>query len=340
MVTGAVPSSVWKDAHRKDLDDAVRDLDRALTRRHDHPWLYRARAHFHLLRGKPGLAQGDFKQAIIQERRRGTSTQLASDYVELGHLQHRAGEYQAALGSFSQALQVERDYPPAHRQRAETLLRLNRDAEAGQALDSYLAKGEPTWEAYQARGLIHVKLVNYPEAVRAFNRALVLKQDAMTLRVRGWIYLKLGATPLALRDFEAALRLNAHDAEALCGRGLARARLGQRGALEDAAAALRHGPRTPLFLFNLACIRSQVAGRMEALARTPEAMREMAQEQEMAVRRVEDALYAERPDKRSDFWRKNIRPDADLVPIRRHPRMLELARRFGGVQEELRKADR
>src|SRR5262249_30540711 len=130
--------------------------------------------------------------------------------------------------------------------------RMDRSVEAGQALDRFLAKGKPTWEVHHARGLLHVKRGNYPEAVNSFRQALALKQDAMTLRSRGWVYLKLDATVLAQRDFEAALRLNKADAEARCGRGLARAHLGQPGALEDAAAALRDGPRTPHFLLNIA----------------------------------------------------------------------------------------
>src|SRR5262249_694881 len=131
MVTGGVPSALLKGAHRKDLDEAVTALDQALKRRPNDAWLYHVRAQFHLLRGEPKLARDDFKQAIAYEPRGSTATRLADDYVELGRLQHRAGEYQAALDSFAAALRVVPDYPLAHRSRADTLLALNRFDEAG-----------------------------------------------------------------------------------------------------------------------------------------------------------------------------------------------------------------
>jgi tetratricopeptide (TPR) repeat protein len=313
---------------RKDWEAASAALDQALRRRPD-AGMYHTRARLHLLREDPAAARRDFEQAIAREPRGSTSERLASDYVELGHLQHRARDYQAALTSFDAALRVVPDYPPAHRLRAETLLRLDRYVDAGQALDLFLAKGKPTWDVYQARGLLHVKQGNYPEAVRALSRALELKQDATTLRQRAWIYLKLGAAALALPDFEAALRLNAADAEALCGRGQARARLGQSAAVDDAEAALQHGPRTSRLLLNAARVYSQVAGHLEAmLVETPGAAREMARYQGKAVELVADALERVPTRQRGDFWDENIRKDADLFPVRRSPGMLDLARRY------------
>ena len=57
---------------------------------------------------------------------------------------------------------------------------------------------------------------------------------------RGWAYQYADATRLALADFEESLRLEPNQGDALCGRGLARVRLGDwRPAVEDAEAGVR-----------------------------------------------------------------------------------------------------
>src|SRR5262249_12366782 len=156
----------------------------------------------------------------------------------------QAGEYKAALVSFAKALQVRPDYPPAHYQRAETLRAQGRYAAAGEALDAYLRKGPPTPEVYFFRGLIHLQVRAYPKAVAAFTCSPVLRKDADVLSYRGWTYLRLDAARLARADFEAALRRDKRHANAWCGLGLARVRLGQVAAgVADAEKALRYAPK-------------------------------------------------------------------------------------------------
>src|SRR5262249_8398525 len=157
------------------------------------------------------------------------------------YLKHKAGEHEAALADFDAALRLKADYPHAHRQRAETLLALGRDAEAGRALDRCLmTSSERRPEVYLARGMIHAKLGDHPAAIEAYTLALGLKQDALTRSQRGWSYLQTDSARLALADFDAALKLGPATSQALCGRALARVRSRQvEAAVQDAEAALK-----------------------------------------------------------------------------------------------------
>jgi tetratricopeptide (TPR) repeat protein len=292
--------------------------------------LYHTRASVQLERGERVAARRDFEQAIALEPRGSQSERLASDYVELGHLKHWAGEFESALAAIHEALRVCPDYPPAHRQRAETLLALERYAEAGNTLDQYLkAGGVPTPEVYEARGLIHSQLREYPEAVEAYTAALKLRRDAAMLVHRGRAYLRLQAPRAALADFEAALRLHPSHAPALCYRGHARLALGQiANALADAEEALRCGPQTDLLLFNTACLYARAADQAEvsgpaALQDTPWHCRERAVG---LLRKMLEQMPRER---RAAFWRETVAVEPSLASLRGSGIMGALARTYG-----------
>src|SRR5262249_20877240 len=103
-------------------------------------------------------ARRDFELAVAHEPKGGAGKRLAGNYFELGRLRYEAGEYEAALAAFDAALRAHPDFFFAHAQRAQALLALERDAEAGQALDRYLQKGTPLPEDYLARGVISFNL--------------------------------------------------------------------------------------------------------------------------------------------------------------------------------------
>jgi tetratricopeptide (TPR) repeat protein len=315
---------------RKDWDGAVKALGQALRLRPGDADLYHTRARLQLLRHDPDRARRDFERAIALTPRGTRSERLGSDLVELAHLQHQAKDYQAALASCDAALAAWPEYPPAYRQRAEALLALGKDAEAGRDLDRYLAKGPPMAQAWEARGLIHQKFREYPQAIEAFSRALGLRRDAATLDYRGWVYLKLDALALALPDFEAALGMKPADADARCGRALVRARLGKvSAAVDDVEAALRAGPRTPRLLLRAACVYARAAGQLEtpvhgSVGPSPD----LYHYQDHAVALLRAALEQIPLGRRSAFWRDYIRGDKDLIPLRHAPGMLDLAGQY------------
>src|SRR5262249_28286257 len=209
-------------------DHAVTALDKAIRLRPGDAALYHSRARLHLLRKDSVSARGDFEQAIKHAAKGDNPERLASDLIELGHLQHQAKEYAAALASCDAALRALPNYSFAYRQQAETLLALERYAEASQALDHFLkTQPRPSAVYHRARGLIHARRRQYPQALQSYSEALALERRADTLCDRGRVYLAVPAAPLALADFEAALKLAPDDSEALCGRALARVMLGQ-----------------------------------------------------------------------------------------------------------------
>jgi tetratricopeptide (TPR) repeat protein len=308
-------------------DAAVEELDKAVACRPNDPQLYHTRAKAQESRRDWQAARGDLEQAIAHEPR---GERLASYHTELAGLQFRAREYNAALASCNHALRVQPGYAPAYRQRATTLLKQNHYREAGEALDRFLRTGTPKAEDYQARGLIHAGLRQYTKAVEDYGRALALRTDAKTLSYRGWAYLKLDASQLALVDFEAALRLDEVNVDALSGRGLALARLGQLAAgVRSGEASLRQSQPTAQLLLEVACIYARAVGQLEARAdgRSPQAGLVYAY-QERAVELVRASLGRVPAEQCREFWRINVEREPDLLPIRRASGMLEVARRY------------
>jgi tetratricopeptide (TPR) repeat protein len=318
----------YAHAGRKDWDAAIKALDEALTRRPGDAVLHHTRARLNLDRGNAAAARQDFEQAIKREPAGSKSERLASDYVELGHLQQQAGEHQAALESADAALQVWRDYPPAHRLRALALLAQEHYAEAGQALDRYLLKGTPTAEVYQALGLIHAGQRAYPEAIEAYSRSLLLKQDAKTLGYRGWAYLKLDASRPALADFEAALKRDKEQTDALCGRGHARVRLGQVAeGVQDGEAALKLGKHTRGLLLSVACLYGRAAQREAAGTRVSSGALP-ARYGKRAGELLRDTLELVPAKQRREFWRVNVQQEPDLASLSRSNDLWELVRAY------------
>src|SRR5262249_3350644 len=93
-------------AARKDYEPAVAVLTRAIELRSD-AGLYHTRAQIQMLRQNRVAACEDFKRAIGLTPKDNVAERLLSDYVQLAHLQHQAGEYQEALDSCQEALQLD-----------------------------------------------------------------------------------------------------------------------------------------------------------------------------------------------------------------------------------------
>jgi tetratricopeptide (TPR) repeat protein len=336
---------------RRDRDAAVRELGRALALRPDALW-YHTRGRLNVERHNLEAARADFEQAV-QARTTAAgpvaAAVKASDYVELAHLHHLAGEHQAALRCCDEAQKVVPDYPPAYLQRADTLKALNQLALAGKALDRYLLavkQAAPELnKVYQARGLIHAKLLESEQAVESYNRALAVQPAADTLTYRGWAYLQLDDAGLALADFAAALRLldaaapglmsleelrrqDVVRSDALCGRGQARVRLGHvREAVEDAEAAL--GLVTPGrdLLLSTACLYGRAVNA--PAAPRPTTPDEALRYRERAVRLLWDVRAQVREGERKAFWQNNVKKNRDLAVLGGSPDFVKLARAYG-----------
>ena len=170
----------------------------------------------------------------------------AGDHVWRARLFFSGGQSVLALGACDAALKLAPDDPEAHRVRISALMELKRYEEVLASSDAYFARGKPTSELLEIRGLAQVARRDYTAAIADFNRALELKPEleparrSKLLNLRGWAYQFADAPRLALADFEESLRLDSNQSDAHGGRGLARIRLGQwRPAVSDAEDAVR-----------------------------------------------------------------------------------------------------
>jgi tetratricopeptide (TPR) repeat protein len=350
--------------------EALEALDQAVKRAPLLPDLYERRAELHWLRKDWPAAQADFQKATqLREPEGSKSKELVNNLEKLGLLLHRAEKYPEALGCFDRALQLKPGRVLVQRFRAETLValvlraeagpnadpvgrvvprRVNLLAEAGQALDHYLAKTKPlpddVYKVYHLRGLIYTKTGHVAEALTMYTLALAEQpNDEEMLCERGWTYLMKDAVRLALDDFEACLSAEETNLDALIGRGNARIRLLQLdGALDDAwkVEALTAANQTPLdarLSYNLARLYAQAAGQMELQPRTGKKGKDQEKVQRLALckakawEHLQQALEQNKTAQRqAAFWHEQIEMDPAFLAIRSGNEYAKLAKRYGG----------
>jgi tetratricopeptide (TPR) repeat protein/tRNA A-37 threonylcarbamoyl transferase component Bud32 len=330
---------------RRDLEQAVVALDAAIGL-HNDAALYSLRARVQMQRGRPELARQDYETVVVLLKPGTRSDLLAPAHVELARLAHRARNHGAALAHCAKALEAIPDFAAAYRQRAESLLARHQNAEAATALDRYLdleQKGNPRVRqslarAYKARGILHAERGDYVQAIRAYDRSIGLSADAETLTLRGWDYLRLGSPTLALPDLEEAVRQAPANAQARCGRALARVQLIRAGKKDpeatvtrdvrevtrDADEAERLAHRKESFsaedlrglLLSCACVHARAVGVLETVGYRP-ANHDMASRcQTRALALLDQCMALVAPDRKRSYWRTNVRADPAFRPIR------------------------
>jgi serine/threonine protein kinase/Tfp pilus assembly protein PilF len=313
---------------------ALATLTRAVERMPNLALLYHVRAKMHLKGKDHAAARADFERAIAREPKGSKSPQMVENLVELGRLLHGEGKYREALARYDQALQLNSLYMRAQLLRADTLLAQGKHAEAGQALDHYLAdtsQKEVPPEAYQLRGLLHEKTGKMSAAIEMYLLGLRKNpRDSQTRCRLGWAHLETNAVGLALADFDRCLRQDPNNADALAGRGNARIRLKLLdGALDDARAAAKQGPLTPLRAYHLARIHARAAILLEAEVRTvrPGRVRRTAQRRDRCKASALGYLRRLRESKEWPAWRKQVEADPAFTAIRRESGYFQLAAR-------------
>ena len=250
--------------------------------------------------------------------------------MELAHLLYQDRAYDESLKLCDAVLRSLPEHPPAHLQRAETLLALGRYADAGQALDRYLAKGPPQMEVYRAFGLIQAWQRKFPEAVEAYNKALTLKPDAATRRYRGWLYLRLEAPRSGAGRLRGGIAAGASIGRCVERTGTSegasgnlRPRRGRRGGSGQEGAtigapAIQRG----LHLRH----RRGPTGIPTAEHSQPSADRYRFQERALDLLRL--AITELPPEERSAFWRDNVRTEPVLARLGHSADMQQLARLY------------
>lgn len=99
--------------------------------------------------------------------------------VSAGNDLYGRGDYLAALAAYQSAQVVAPDLPEPYFNAASALARLGQLERAVEALQMALEQGEPTLaaRAYYNLGNVYFEMSNFPEAVRAYQQALLLNPD-------------------------------------------------------------------------------------------------------------------------------------------------------------------
>ena len=222
--------------------------------------IFRLRAQAQLRLKNDAAAEQDFKQALALDK---NDASAALHLAELGKIQNRANQFQAALEFYNQSLNRNPDDADVHRLRAEVLLKLQRPEEAVAAFSNYIKRSKPVGDVYRARGLAHATLGQYRNAINDYTRALELEPSSNMLTRRGWAYL-IDAQRLALQDFDEAIQLNPEDGDSYNGRGYARVMLGDYAAgVKDAEEAVRRGPKVFPVYYNAVTIYSRAVEQVQ-----------------------------------------------------------------------------
>jgi tetratricopeptide (TPR) repeat protein len=313
-------------------DQAVEQFTRAIELRPDSASLYRARAAANLDRkgstpAQRARAMADLDEAIRLEPL--GSPLRARDYTQRARLLHQEARENDALAACEAALKINPDYLDALRLRLELHRTLKHyDDDGIRFCNDLLARDKPSATLYEFRGLAKEHLQDYLGAIEDQTLAIALQPGrAPLLARRGALYLATDAPRSALRDFQEAIRLDASNANAYLGRGLAFVTLGQhREAVADAAKALALSEPTATQLYNAARIHALVAIALTAEARKTgqEAVRLATRSQDQAVNLLQEWLKRLPAADRATSL-ENLLQDPAMATLRRRLRALEPA---------------
>jgi Tfp pilus assembly protein PilF len=156
-----------------------------------------------------------------------------------GQQQLKAGEYQAAIESFTTVIAQQPKRAQAYYNRGQAHQLLMENEAAVRDYDEAIRLKPEDALPYAERGVCLVRLHRDDEAFASFNRALEIRADfPVALNGRGGVLLRRKQYENAIRDFTAAISFNPRMAVAYRNRAAAKQALGDKaGAAEDRKAA-------------------------------------------------------------------------------------------------------
>jgi tetratricopeptide (TPR) repeat protein len=131
----------------------------------------------------------------------------AREHLLAGEDHYRAGDYDAALASFTEAITLRPDYAEAYLRRGMTLMATDFPDTAVKDLELAVHNGVDTVEAYSLLGEAFLQLGSPHRAVLAATDALHADPtDALAYALRGRGYVELGKWDRGIADLEEAVR--------------------------------------------------------------------------------------------------------------------------------------
>ncbi|MBR8827460.1 MAG: tetratricopeptide repeat protein [Gomphosphaeria aponina SAG 52.96 = DSM 107014] len=199
------------------------------------------------------------------------------DFLKLGVLETRNGNYAAAWLNFTQAIEEEQNLGAAYSNRC--LVNIYLENYWAAKADCTLALTFGANSAYFHRGLAHYRLGEYEAALENYHEFMEDKPyDERGYYNRGLVYLSLGKNEEAIADFnQALLHISPADSSQLAtiynDRGLAYLSLGNlQGATTDFNRAINLDTSNSRAYYNRACVCHQLANYVEAIDYFTEAL--------------------------------------------------------------------
>jgi tetratricopeptide (TPR) repeat protein len=176
--------------------------------------------------------------------------------LEQGNLFLASNEYEEAIASYDQAINITPNDAYAWWSRGNALLDLGQYAEAVTSYDRTLEIKPDYHEAWYNRGIALSQLGDYEEAIASYDRALAIKPDKyQTWNSRGIALRQLGRYEESIDSYDHALDIKPVDYEAWYNRGCVLCRLGHyEEAIASWSQALAIKPDYPSAFYNTACL--------------------------------------------------------------------------------------
>jgi predicted O-linked N-acetylglucosamine transferase (SPINDLY family) len=188
--------------------------------------------------GRSGEAIDYFKRFVTLKRTIGVKRRTFEDHRNLGIALFSLKQYDEAIESFRGALKFKPHDGDLHRSLGITMAALRRFDAAADSFDKALAVG-PDAKVYILRGDALRNLRRYDAAIASFREALKIDaRDADAHNGLGVALMEIGSSETAVTSFQDALAIRPNDANTLFNLGAALKRVGRHDA---AIASLRKG---------------------------------------------------------------------------------------------------
>lgn len=220
-----------------DMDAAIASLQAAQQQLPDDDGIHVDLGNAWRSKGDHAKAMAEYDRAIAMR-----ATPIGYAGRALAHL--AAGENDAAIADFGEAIRLKPDYATAYLNRANAYTAAGKFDLAVADFDQALKLRPGDANAISGRANAYAKLGHADQATTEYDAMLRANpNDAMLHRKRGDIYLAARAYDKAIADYDAALTLMPGDAGLLLNRGAAYHSKGDYAhAIDDYTAALKTAP--------------------------------------------------------------------------------------------------
>ncbi|GAX36364.1 serine/threonine-protein kinase [Nodularia sp. NIES-3585] len=202
----------------------------------------------------------DFTQAIALD------SKSALAYNKRGNAFYQLGEYQQAKADSSKAIELNPQNANAYYDRGFSLYELGKYKEAIADYTKAIELNPGNVFAYYGRGLALVKLQENKEANEDFSTAIRLKPDYIEAYLeRGILRRRLGIQKTAIEDFDAIIKINPDDARPYYQKGLIHASNNQKyAAIREFTQAINRNPNYTVAYLRRGDMQSELGYKLEA----------------------------------------------------------------------------